>query len=108
MDDIPDRAFKSGESSHAQTNLVAYFNIQFPLQQNLSWYEFRLNPKLTPRVIYCLLVEVLPMKSLYRLTNQGGDTGKLGTTTANIAMSTPTLTRLHPARRPSSSPDFQP
>ena len=78
MADIPSRAFKNGEFFHAKTNLVAYFNLHFPLPQNLSWHEFKLHPKLTSRVISCLRGEELPMESLCRMPKQGENIGKVG------------------------------
>ena len=104
MADIPSRAFKNGEFFHAQTNLVAYFNLHFPLPQNLSWHEFRLHPKLTSRVISCLRGEELPMESLCRMPKQGKNIGKLGQDTAMNATQTHTWNASAVASKESSSP----
>ncbi len=40
------QAFKNGKFFHASSNLVAYFNSNFPLPQGKSWTEFTLPSKL--------------------------------------------------------------
>ena len=67
MADIVSRAFRGGEFFHAKSNLVEYFNSNFPLPQNQSWVEFLIPTALTSRVISCLRGKPLPLEQLLRL-----------------------------------------
>ena len=108
MADIPSRAFKNGEYFYAQADLVSYFNLHFPLQQNRSWLEFTIPPKLASRVISCLRGEQLPMESLRKLPKLGKGFGKIGPAIANNAAQTLTSNNSHHANGPSSSQHLQP
>ena len=108
MADIPSRAFKSGEFFHAQTNLVNYFNIHFPLSQTASWTEYKIPEKLASRVISCLRGELLPMEQLYKLPGLGKGIGKTGLHTAASAHQIHTSAISANAKKQSSSPPLAP
>ena len=78
MANIVSRAFRNGAYFHANNNLTTYFNVHFPLPQNLSWIEFILPTKLTQRVMSCLLSKPLTMGSLLRLPQIAKNIGKNG------------------------------
>ena len=76
MADIVLHAFKSGQYFHASTNLTYFFNSNFPLSQNASWYSFQIPKRLASWVIACLHGEPLPMGSLcLRLPKLGKNIG---------------------------------
>jgi hypothetical protein len=108
MADVVSRAFKNGQFFHAQTNLVAYFNKNFPLQKHNSWKEFRLPTALVSLVISCLLGKLSPMASLLRLPVIDKNTGAIGATTLLYSESTPSCL-LHLAQKEikSSAPSAQ-
>ena len=78
MADIISRAFKHGKYFHAHNKLTDYFNVHFPLPQNVSWMEFTFPTKLAQRVMSCLRGEQLTMGSLLRLPQIAKNTGKSG------------------------------
>ena len=88
MADIVSRAFKTGKFFNAQNNLTAYFNVHFPLPQNLSSSEYTPPARLTQRVMSCLRGEPLTMGSLLRLPKIGKNTGLHGPTTQDNGAST--------------------
>ena len=85
MVDISSRAFKNGKYFKASQNLVNYFNIHFPLPQNISWTEFRIPTKLSLRVISCLRGDPLQMESLLNLPKLGRSIGPTGALIPNYA-----------------------
>ena len=94
--DIVSRAFKDGKFFKAKTSLTSYFNLHFPLQQDVSWTEFQLPKNLVARVISCLRGELLPMASLRRLPGIVTSTGTTGADMHPYSDATPSsLKNLH-------------
>ena len=54
MADIVSHAFYNGKYFDAENNLTAYFNLHFPLPQNISWEEFIPPENLTQQVMSLL------------------------------------------------------
>ena len=107
MDDILSSELKMANYFMLKLTLSLTLTCKNALPQNISLYEFRLNPKLMSRVISFLHGEALKMESLYRMTNQGGNIFRLGPATEKSATLKPNLTLLHPARGPPPSPALQ-
>ena len=94
MADVVSRAFKNGDyPAAASSNLISFFNRQFPLTQAKSWTELILPSNLISRVIACLRGEQLPMVSLLRLPQIKKSTGHTGANTCPPAESTRFLTK---------------
>ena len=104
MADVSSRAFKHGEYFHAASNIVSYFNSNFPLTQNRSWQEHKVPRKLSWRVISSLLGEQLPMESLTRLPKLATNIGVTGAVIQPHANRLPPLVMKHPLPKPSSLP----
>ena len=104
MADVSSRAFKQGEYFHAATNILSFFNSNFPLPQSRSWHEHKVPRKLSWRVISSLLGEQLSMESLTRLPKLGTSIGVTGAATQQNAAQLPPLPTSPPLPRPSSLP----
>ena len=104
MADISSRAFNQGKFFEASNDLLTYFNSHFPLSQNTSWTEFHLSPKLTTRVISCLLGEQCQLESLIRLPKLGKGTGAIGA----IIQANAKLTHTYEENQKSSNPSSLP
>jgi hypothetical protein len=108
MADVVSRAFKNGQYFYAQTNLVNYFNTNFPLSKPNSWKEFQIPTNLVSRVISCLLGKPSPMASLLRLPVIDKNTGAIGAATLLSSGSIPScLMHLAPTETKSSVPSEQ-
>ena len=104
MADVSSRAFKQGKYFHAVTNILSFFNSNFPLPQSRSWHEHKVPRKLSWRVISSLLGEQLSMESLTRLPKLGTSIGVTGAATQQNATQLPPLPTSPPLPRPSSLP----
>ena len=103
--DIVSRAFKNGKFFEAHSNIVPYFNKNFPLPQSTSWTEFHLPNALVSRVISCLRGELLPMASLRRLPKIVQNTGVTGASMLRCSASIPSsLMKTQPNPSASSPP----
>ena len=108
MADIPSRAFKNGKFFEAHADLVTYFNLHFPLPQNLSWREFKVPAKWASRVTSCLRGEQLQMESLLKLPKLGKSIGSIGQSTAISAPQIHILTSSPPVKERCSSQPLPP
>ena len=82
MADVVSRSFKGGQYFSASSNIVDYFNSNFPLTQNNSWREFQIPSELVSLVISSLRGEQLPMEWFLRPPKIGKNTGCTGAITA--------------------------
>jgi hypothetical protein len=89
MADIVSRAFKSGKFFMANSNLVSYFNKNFPFDKNNSWTEFQIPIALISRVTSCLRDEQLHMELLLKLPGIARSTGVTGATMLRCSSAIP-------------------
>ena len=103
MADIVSRSFKGGEYFSASSNIVDYFNFNFPLKKNTSWREFQIPQELISLVISSLRGEQLPMEWFLRPPKIDKNIGCTGAHTAPSSKSIHSSTTSLPLPVTSSS-----
>jgi hypothetical protein len=97
MADVVSISFKGGEYFAASSNIVDYFNLNFPLKKNTSWREFQIPRELVSLVISSLCGKQLPMEWLLRPPKINKNIGCTGAHTAPSSKSTHSSTTSLPS-----------
>jgi hypothetical protein len=82
MADVASRSFREKPFTSSHQPFATSFTNLFPLPQQTSWTECRLEEKLTSRVTSCLRGEQLQMALWLKIPRRGKNTGLIGKTTA--------------------------